>query len=267
MESPLEVESVTESPLEGESVMESSLEEQLRQARKRLAETEEEYREFAYTVSHDLSAPLRSIEGFATIIAEDHAEELSERSLRYLNTVIKSAGKGKAVLEQLLIYSRLNINAEPFRACDMNVCLRHALADLEELVDQTNARVDIESLPHVVADAVQLRQAFYQLLKNALVFHPLGSRPRIEVSFCEEGDHVQVAFRDNGIGIPAKAADKIFKPCRRFVKERDFPGDGMGLAIVKKIARRHEGTIRFEQPSGPGVTFILSLSTRLNNEK
>jgi len=243
-----------------------TLAEELAEARAKLARLEAEYKEFSYIVSHDLSGPLRTIEGFATIISQKHADSFDEKTKLHFQYIVNGVKNGTEILTSLKAFSRLNTRAQPFSACDCNALVADVQENLAEVIQSTAAQVESANLPMVFADSVQLSQAFYHLLENALRYHRADSPPKVRITAEDLGAHWQFIVTDNGIGVPAKLAERIFKPLRRAVKDKDYPGMGMGLAVTKKIAERHRGDLQFESTEGAGSTFRMTIAKGLTND-
>jgi len=166
----------------------------------------------------------------------------------------------RALLDSLLEYSRITTNAEPFQKIDLGQVVREVLSDLEVRIEKTGGRVEVEELPVIFADAVQMRQLFQNLIGNALKFHQPDKKPTIKVGVSDiNGNRLRITVEDNGIGFDEIYLDKIFAPFQRLNEWSKFSGTGMGLAICKKIVERHGGSITARSKPDQGSTFILTL--------
>lgn len=246
--------------------MKKSLGKQLEETQQKLEAVEAEYQEFAYIVSHDLSGPLRAIEGFASIIAKNHADNFDDKTNRHLDRIVSGTESGKTIVAALLGLSRLNTKVEPFAEVDSNEVVREVEAELSDLIEATTAQVNVSNLPAFPMDKKQITQVFYHVLQNALTYQTEGNQPDIHITVEEKDNNWLFSVADNGIGIKPKQVEKTFKPLRRAVRDRDYPGIGMGLAIAKKILQRHNGDIWVESEEGTGSTFYFTIAKDLQNE-
>lgn len=217
---------------------------------------------FAYSVSHDLKAPLRAISGFAEIIARRHRDSLNEEGQRYFANIVEASAQMGRLIDDLLAYARLGRQAlkrEPVRLGDL---LRAAWRDLEVEAQKSQARLDIEEpLPVVAGDATLLRQLFANLLSNALAYRRPGFAPEIAVRWnAGENGTVTIEVSDNGVGIPAEHQGKIFDLFQRLHSQETHPGTGIGLAIVQKVAELHGGKVAVESEVGKGSKFSVTLA-------
>jgi len=243
----------------------NDVEKQLARTQKELEELKAEYEEFAYVVSHDLSGPFRTIEAFANIIAKKHADSFDDKTKQHCSLIAKDSTKGKAILEVLFEFSRLNtkVKAEPFSEVDCNELVEEAKISLADLIAASMAKITSSSLPTVTGDRRQLALLFHNLLKNALVFQESGNQTEIYIKAGQKGEYWQFAIKDNGIGIQSNLTEKIFKVLRRAVGEDEYPGAGMGLATAKKIIQRHHGDIWVETEKGVGSIFFFTIDKSL----
>lgn len=245
----------------------TDLEEQVQSLQQEIDALRAEHQDFLYAVSHDLSAPLRAIDGFSTLILKKQAGNFDESTLQHFKYVLKGTDDAKAILEGLLIYSRLNTQKLPFETCDLNETMKDVMKSLRDTISEKNATVTIDTLPSLNGDARQLSQLFYQILKNALLYHPEGGDVQVSISAKEEQSHWLFSISDNGIGIGERAQTTIFKALSRAASHRDYSGVGMGLAIAKKIVLRHGGGIWVESQVGQGSTFHFNILKGLLDER
>ncbi len=221
-----------------------------------------ELQDFAFIASHDLQEPLRKVVAFGNLLESTAAANLDERSRDYLSRMQNAAQRMIRLLNGLLEYSRLGTRARPFAAVDLTQVLFEAVADLEERIRETAARVEATPLPLVWADHIQMRQLFLNLLANALKFQRPGVPPRVSVSSDLNGNgQWEICVHDNGIGFPEDCREKIFRPFNRLHCETEFPGTGMGLAICRRVVYRHGGSIEAHGTPDAGSTFVVRLPT------
>lgn len=232
---------------------------------KELETLKQEFEDFAYIVSHDLSGPLRHASGFAEMVLSSNGSVLEEKSKRHLGFIIVSAEKGRIALEHLRQYSRLNTrDYEVEDSLDMEGLVRGVIEALKEQIDASSARIEVAELPRVKGSPVLISRAFTHLLQNAILYRAKDKAPIIHIA-CElkaqkDGSNMwEFSFKDEGIGIRESRMEDIFKIFKRGVEQDDYPGDGMGLAVVKKIAEKHGGQIRVESELGQGTTFYFNL--------
>jgi light-regulated signal transduction histidine kinase (bacteriophytochrome) len=221
-----------------------------------LQDANRELESFAYSVSHDLRAPLRHVDGFSRMLEQDHAQSLDQDGRRLLATVRKSAERMGRLLDDLLAFSRFGRAAMSPVEIDMTALAR-AVAD--ELARGTPCTIVIDALPAARADAGLVRQVWVNLVGNAIKYSARRPDPRVEIAGRVEGDRALYCVKDNGTGFDPRYADKLFKVFQRLHGEDDFPGTGVGLAIVQRIVARHGGRVGAEGRPGEGATFWFSL--------
>jgi len=235
------------------------LEEELKQTAAELARSNAELESFSYSVSHDLRAPLRAVDGFARILIEDYAPQLKPEAQRYLDLVRDNARRMGQLIDDLLAFSRLSrqpLTTRPIAPADL---ARQVLDDLRR--EQEGRRVDIVigELPACQADPALLRQVFVNLLGNALKFTRGREVARIEVG-CREIDGERAYFvQDNGAGFDMQYAHKLFGVFQRLHRAEDYAGTGVGLAIVQRIVHRHGGRAWAEAEVDKGATFYFTI--------
>lgn len=228
---------------------------------RKLAEaSNRELEAFAYTISHDLRAPLRAIDGFSQILLEDHAGKLGEEGQRVCRVISENTRRMSQLINDLLAYSRItrteNLQKMEVHMDRMADSVYHELAN-----EETRKRVhlEIEALPRVQADPSMIRQVWSNLIGNALKFTSKVEHPRIRISAGKENRRIIFAVTDNGIGFDMQHAGKMFEVFQRLHSPKDFEGSGVGLAIVKRIVEQHEGTVWAEGAPGMGAVFFFSL--------
>jgi signal transduction histidine kinase len=214
---------------------------------------------FSYSVSHDLRSPLRAIDGFARILLEEHAPQLSPDAQRYLHLVRDNAQQLGRLVDDLLAFSRLSRQPLATRQVAPTAAVREALAELRP--DQEGRRVDValDDLPPCQADPALLKQVFVNLLANALKFTAGQDVARIAVGWCEQGGVPVYFVRDNGVGFDMRYAHKLFGVFQRLHRAEDYDGTGVGLATVQRIIHRHGGRIWAEAETDRGATFFFTL--------
>ncbi len=224
-----------------------------------LARSNSELEQFASIASHDLQEPLRKVRTFTEQLAVTEADRVSERGLDYLHRVNSAAERMQRLIEDLLKFSRVATHGRPFTAVDLGQVTREVLEDLEAQVESAGAIVRVGALPTIEADALQMRQLTQNLLSNAIKFRRPGVRPEIAVEATSNGDHVELAVSDNGIGFEPRYSHRIFRVFERLNGRSEYPGTGIGLALCRKIAERHGGAVVAEGDPGAGARFTVTL--------
>lgn len=218
-----------------------------------------ELEHFAYIASHDLQEPLRTISGFAQLLESRYSETLDDRGKRYIERTVAGSQRMQVLINDLLSYSRVQTQGQPFAPVDLNASVDVILTDLESILSAAGARVTRDALPTVSGDASQLGQVFSNLIRNSVKYrHP--DRPPVVAITAERSNAVwRVSVRDNGIGIAREYHDKVFVIFQRLQPRGDASGTGLGLAITKRIVERHGGHIWIESEPGEGATFHFTL--------
>jgi PAS domain S-box-containing protein len=241
------------------ATLEARVEERTRQLSEVIAELDA----FAYSISHDLRAPLRGMEGFARILLEDHAEALGADGQRYAERIVAAATRMEGLIQDILAYSRLSRDAVELAPLDLSQMVDRALAELREggVPGGAEAEVAVERpLPRVLGSRPVLGQILSNLLSNAAKFTPPGERARIRVRSEARGDRVRLWVEDNGIGLAKEHASRIFNVFERLHGGEAYPGTGIGLAIVRKGAERLGGVAGVESEGrGRGSRFWVEL--------
>jgi PAS domain S-box-containing protein len=237
-------------------------EESLKVYTARLELVNTELQEFAFVAAHDLQEPLRKIQTFSDITVKRCAPVLDNTSQDYLNRVVTSANRMRELLRDLLEFSRVAVNPEPFKTIDLVKVVREAADVFESSLKETDCRIEIENIPAIEADESQMLRLFQNLIGNALKFRG-GATPSVKVYGQLDGKGVcQIFVRDNGIGFDQQFAERIFKPFQRLHGRGEYDGTGMGLSICRKIVERHGGNIKAESEPGKGSTFIIRLPVK-----
>ena len=214
---------------------------------------------FAYSVSHDLRAPLRAIDGFSRILLEEHASELNDEARHCLDVVRSNAVQMGKLIDDLLAFSRLSRQSLRKQTVKVEELTRQTFDQL--LADQPERRVEMVMgpMPPCEADPALLKQVFVNLISNALKYTQRRSLAHIEFGSLRQGEPVYYV-RDNGVGFDMKFVDKLFGVFQRLHRAEDFEGTGVGLAIVNRIISRHGGRIWADAAVDRGATFYFTLA-------
>jgi PAS domain S-box-containing protein len=252
--------------------------EALQQYATRLEASNRELQDFAYVASHDLQEPLRKIQAFGDRLRDRYSGALDEQGLDYLSRMQAAAARMQSLIDGLLAYSRVTTKAQPFELVDLNTVTDEVLADLETRVAEVQGTVEVGRLPTIAADPLQMRQLLQNLLANALKFHREDVPPIVHISgeilhrrastvvgIIPESAGItppllcELRVQDNGIGFDEKYTDRIFQVFQRLHGRGAYEGAGIGLAVCRKIAIRHGGSIEAHSTPGQGSEFIVTL--------
>ena len=238
------------------------LEELIKARTAQLQSANKELRAFAYSVSHDLRAPLRAIGGFADIIARRHRKSLNEQGQHYFDNIVQASEQMNRLIDDLLAYSRLGRQTVRRQPVPLGDLLAQVTTILTERVVKTGAQISLpppDTLPTLDSNWTLLNRVFTNLLDNALLYHRPGAPPRVAVSCQTEADRVIISISDNGIGITPEFHEKIFNIFQRLHSQTDYAGTGIGLATVKKAVELLGGQISVDSAVGEGSTFYVEL--------
>ncbi len=231
---------------------------ELRRYTDELQRSNRELGQFAYVASHDLQEPLRAISGCVQLLQQRYRDKLDGRANELIEHTVSGALRMQALINDLLSYSRVSTRARPFETCDLGQPLQQALANLEVAIKEAGAVVTSDAMPLGTVDPTQLAQLFQNLIGNAVKFR--GERaPKIHVGAQPHQGGYVFTVSDNGIGIEPQYIDRIFGVFQRLHNRSKYPGNGIGLAICRKIVERHNGRIWVDSVPGKGSTFYFTL--------
>ncbi len=226
----------------------------------RLQEANQELETFAYSVSHDLRAPLRTMQGFAHTLLSRFGDELPEEGRDYLRRIVASGRQSEELIRDLLTYSRLSFEEVQVRPVDLNEVVQRTLEQLEADLRDAGARVEVEEdLPRVQGHSSTLIQVLSNLASNGIKFVPEGRKVRLNIHQEDRGNRVRLWVEDNGIGIPEDQQEKVFDAFERLTQTQTLPGTGIGLAIVRRGMERVGGTAGVQSTPGEGSRFWIEL--------
>lgn len=235
-----------------------------------LTETNTELERFAYVASHDLQEPLRKIQAFIDILARALDSDDNAKARDMMARIIGSSGRMRELIEDLLAYSRAKRSDSPFSMVSLNKLVTEVLDDLDVVIRETGTSFAIDSLPSLAGDPVQLKQMFQNLISNAIKYRRTDTPPEIAITLesaaCDcfdtedrHADHIVVKISDNGIGFDESLFERIVEPFQRLHGRSEYPGSGIGLAIVDNIVKRHGGKLSAASEPGRGSTFCVEL--------
>jgi light-regulated signal transduction histidine kinase (bacteriophytochrome) len=231
-----------------------------------LERSNRELQDFATIASHDLREPLRKIITFGERLNVTLSNK-DQQSSEYLQRMKNSAYRMDAFIQDLLKYSQVSRKPHTFESVDLNLAVQGVLEDLELRIAQSHAVIKLERLPTLEADPMQMRQLFANLIGNSIKFHKQGVPPAIRVKSSPDADgRWRIVVEDNGIGFDVKYNDRIFKPFERLHGHNVYEGNGIGLAICRKITDRHKGAIHVHSQPGAGSTFAVLLPAKQSKD-
>ncbi|MFC4534805.1 sensor histidine kinase [Sphaerisporangium dianthi] len=232
----------------------------LREQADELRRSNSELEQFAYVASHDLQEPVRKVTAFCQLLQRRYADQLDERANEYIAFAVDGAKRMQALIAELLTFSRVGRQQSQRVPVALAEPLDRALANLETLSEDTGAVVRRPpELPQVVGDPALLTMLWQNLIGNAMKFRSPDLAPEIQISVERDGDMWEVAVADNGIGVEARFADKIFVIFQRLHNRAEYDGTGIGLALCKKIVEYHGGRIRLDTERAEGTRFFFTL--------
>lgn len=223
-----------------------------------LARSNSDLEQFAYAASHDLQEPLRTITSYLGLVKDRYADSLDDTAQEFIDYAVDGAERMSALINDLLEYSRVNVQERPLESVSCDDALESAIRSLNQAIERNRADIRTSPLPVVIGDESQLYRLFQNLLSNALKFRGDKS-PIIRVWAELHGDEWIFSVKDNGIGIAPEYREKVFGMFSRLHSRAQYEGTGVGLALCSKIAQRHGGRIWVESDVGKGATFRFNI--------
>ncbi len=231
----------------------------LRDYAKKLEQSNSNLEQFAYVASHDLQEPLRTITNFARLLEEKQRDSLDATSRKYMNYIVKAAGRQKALIKDLLLYSRIG-KQHIVEDVNINSLLAEIQEDMSLVVKETNAVISIQNLPVIQSSKIEMKLLLHNLLSNAIKYRSPEINPAVNIQAEKRANGGWLfSVSDNGIGIENEFKEKIFIIFQRLHNENEYSGTGIGLATCKKIVELNGGTIWVESKPLSGSTFYFTL--------
>jgi PAS domain S-box-containing protein len=244
------------------------MEKRLKNLVKELKRSNKELEQFAYIASHDLQEPLRMVASFTQLLQKRYRDKLDADANEFIEFAVDGAKRMQALINDLLIYSRIGTRGKPFKETDMNIVLENVKSNLLHLIEANKVQITNDPLPVIIADKNQMVQLLQNLISNAIKFKR-EEPPKIHINGEIREDEWFFSVEDNGIGIDPKYFERIFIIFQRLHKKDEYGGTGIGLAVCKKIIERHNGEIWVESKKGKGSTFYFTIAKDIkhNNNK
>ncbi|SFM45509.1 PAS domain S-box protein [Methanolobus profundi] len=237
----------------------AELEDRVNERTSQLESANKELEAFTYSVSHDLRAPLRAIDGFSRIILEDYVDVFDDEGIRLFDVIRTNTQKMDKLITDLLALSRIGRNEMNNVNIDMVSMIRSIFNDLTMNDTEKKYVLDIDDIPEACADPILIKQLWMNLISNSIKYSMPKDEIRIDIGSIDDGDENIYYVKDNGVGFDQRYSDKLFGIFQRLHSEREFEGTGVGLAIVQRIVLRHGGRIWAEGKVGEGATFYFTL--------
>jgi signal transduction histidine kinase len=237
-----------------------SLEARVQERTSQLEAANKELEAFSYSVSHDLRAPLRSIDGYLHILLENHLDGMSETGKGFAQRVMTNAKHMNQLIDDMLAFFRMGQKPLFKTTVPVHNLVRAVCKAAQEAEDPTrNIDFTIQPLPSIQADTALLQQVWVNLISNAVKYTRRQERALIEIGFYEEAGEIIYYIKDNGVGFNMDYAHKLFGVFQRLHSPREFEGTGIGLSIVQRIITKHGGSVRAQAEEGNGATFYIAL--------
>lgn len=220
----------------------------------------DELERFAYTVSHDLKEPLRMVSSFMGLLKKKYAGELDEKAQTYIHYAVDGAARMSDSIDDLLEYSRIGRKYTTIQKVDFNELVDEVLLNLQTDIKEQKADIEVGQLPTLNVVPIAIKKLFQNLISNALKYHSGDNPPQIVIRAEEQETCWRFAVSDNGIGIDPEHHERIFSVFKRLHTREEYPGNGMGLSICKKIVAQHNGEIWVESEKGKGSIFYFTIT-------
>lgn len=234
-----------------------------KRAEKELQQRKDELESLIYSISHDLKAPVASLEGYSSLLLEEYKDKLDAEGRHYLERIKKNINQMMMLIQDLLELSRIGKMMSPPKEVPASEIIQEALDELQFQIERRGIKLVVaKDLPSIYCDRKRMEIVFSNLIDNSIKYMGDTQNPKIEIGYEDKGDVHQFFIKDNGIGIEEKYHDKIFVLFQRLHDLRDVEGTGVGLTIVKKIIESHHGTITVSSQKGKGATFFFTLPKR-----
>lgn len=225
-----------------------------------LTRSNEELNEFAYVASHDLREPLRVISSYLKLIQERYANQIDEKGASFIDRTLSASDRMNRLISDLLDYSRVDRKELVQKQVDLNKVLDSVVSDMELVLKESKAELIIKELGYAKGEKSQIYRVFQNVISNSLKYAHPDRVPKITIATRRYKDNVEVIVSDNGIGIEPKHHERVFRLFQRLHTREEYPGTGIGLAVVKKIVERHLGKVWLEQNEQDGISVHFTIA-------
>lgn len=236
----------------------------LKKKTEELEQSNKDLEEFANAVSHDLKEPLRMISTFLEFLDEEYSDTLDNQAKEYINHALKGSDRMKHLIEDLLEYSKTGSANFSVEEIDLNILINEVLENLQLMISEKHVKLDIAELPPITANKAQVSTLFQNLISNAIKY--CNKTPEVKIAYEDSGLYYIFYVEDNGIGIDEYYRDYVFQIFNRLHSKKDFPGNGIGLAICKRIVKNLNGSIWLESKKGEGSKFSFKVPKEIKND-
>lgn len=224
-----------------------------------LQKAQEELGSFSYSVSHDLRAPIRAINGYTQILIEDHTDSIDEDGNKILQAIVHNSNKMGILIDDLLSFSKLGRKQVTVKTINMTALLNGVINEITIAKDENTPIFEIDELDEAIGDPSLIKQVWVNLISNAIKYSKYKEETRIKITSASKEDKIIYSIKDHGAGFDMAYYDKLFGVFQRLHSQEEFVGTGIGLAIVQKIVNRHQGTVWAESELDAGANFYFSL--------
>ncbi len=226
-----------------------------------LKSSNDELEQFIYSAYHDLQEPLRMVASYTQLIAHRYKDKLDYDANDFIDYAVNGAVKMQQIIHDLLEYSTVITSGGEFKPASLENALNEAILNLNVIIESSNAKITHDPLPRIIADKEQMVKLFQNLIENAIKFKKENKPPEIHISVSEDEQNNEHIFSvtDNGIGLESQYAERIFVIFQKLHTLDKYPGNGMGLAVSKRIIERHGGHIWVESEPQKGATFYFTI--------
>ncbi len=223
----------------------------------RLTRSNDDLAQFAYLAAHELQEPLRAMTGFLSLLQKQHSTDFSAEAIEWLREAVSAADRMSLLVHALLTMSRIESQEVIFGSASTQKCVQDAISNMRTEIEKTKAEVSISELPQVRGNEILLTLLIQNLLSNSLKFCRV--QPKIDITATQSGAEWIFAVKDNGVGFDMNYVERLFHRFQRLHPKAEFPGNGLGLALCKRIVDRHGGRIWAESDGRHGATFCFAL--------
>lgn len=224
----------------------------------------EALRQFSYAASHDLQEPLRSVQGFLSVIRMEYGDQLDQEANIYFNKANDSLKRMQQLIKDILDYAVINGANYHLEPVELNTIIEEVIRNLDHIIQEQQAKIQVEKLPRIRGNASLLNHYFQNMLSNSLKYKSPGGIPEIRIFSQSKPDKLTIGIKDNGIGIDPAHFNEIFKPFKRLHRQSEYKGSGIGLATSRKIVQIHGGKLWVESSPGSGATFFMEIPKNNN---